>query len=91
MIHAVEAQNKLRLSVHLKGVNWDNLMNWCKSVWLGTLPECTLGASTGDDWAIIAAATNVADHGRALSWDTVMKQLKGLRYVAVKLDERWLE
>jgi hypothetical protein len=42
-------------------------------------------------WAIVQAATSIAQKSRGMQWEEVMSLMKELQVVAGRLDDRWLE
>lgn len=84
--------SKWRLTIYLAGVHWGNLMEWCRIVW----SRKTQAPRVSDDdminkWAIVQAATNIAQKSRGMQWEEVMSLMKELQVVAGRLDYRWLE
>ena len=88
MGHELSAAFEERLIVGLAEANWENLKEWCRMVWRGELIYREIeDDDVGDLWAVVSTALTIAGGSRMLLWDVVERQLRGLRYVAGRVDE----
>ena len=83
-------RRKWHVFVSLRGVGWDNLVEWCRKVAENKLPKGRKGVDGTACWALVIAATTIAYESRTLGWATIERQLEVLRPLAGNLDQRWL-
>ena len=83
------------LGLQIRGLNWQNLMEWCYYVWEGELNTLTSkdGQDPGPVATAICAAYKIAKLSRAelTSWESCQLQLEALRMVAGRVGSKWLE
>ena len=92
MGHGLSAAFEERLIVGLAEANWEKLKEWCRMVWRGELIYREIeDDDVGDLWAVVSTALTIAGGSRMLPWDVVERQLRGLRYVAGRVDEAWVD
>jgi hypothetical protein len=78
-----------RSVAELEGVDWRNLMSWCRCVWEGKLGSVNFSSDAGGDgdydWCVIQTATIIALD----SMGCRREQLRQLGLLAAKVDSRW--
>lgn len=82
------------IALGIEGVNWANLVEWCRAVWGGEIegsdpPDNLDDEDYEEDYALIAAATTIASESMESPWEVVELQLTALRPVAVILNSQW--
>jgi hypothetical protein len=83
---------KWDLFITLEGVDWKNLVAWCRKAWEDTLSAMNIQEDGTSDWALIGAATRIADEAHENPpWEAVERQLNALRVVARNIDKKWWE
>lgn len=77
--------------VEYSGVNWTNLIQYCRYVWENTLPKLAFNKGADELLSVLHLATNIAQRSQEQPWEAVESQLESLRVVVGHLDKNWLD
>lgn len=80
----------VEISIWIHGVNWMNLVDWCRKFHKGTWGTLDLDRADDVDLKVICAAHHIAGNSQG-SWKSCQKQLEGLRVVAEELNPKWAQ
>lgn len=83
-----------QISLLIRGINWNNLLHWCRHIWSGQLQPSPFSEEQqygSPLLKVIQAAHRIAEVGRKNEWNTCKLQLEALRVVAGLSDSKWLD
>lgn len=82
---------EINVTFFVVGINWHNLLQWCRHVWSEELLPSTYENDDGELLKTIYAAHRIAELGRVHTWDTCKLHLEAMRVVAGLSDKKWLD
>ena len=86
----IVSKKSIKTRYALRGLNWDNLIVWCRHIWKRDVHGLDKTKDHGKLWTVAYGATKIAKHTEG-SWESCKRQLEAFRFVAGRVDERWLK